>query len=143
MQAEHKIRTLAHQLTEILVVYARSFDSWRADPGDLAGHERAQSNLELVRVLTDKAFPGGRGEAAELLGCHAELKLLVLRLHMGLPAAGSGSLDAQVQLANLLERHQALLNTLTAVCTQRSGHKPEPPQRPAPSLHPVAPRPGL
>lgn len=119
MQSEHKIRTLAHQLAEILSVYARSLQDWREDPSDLGRYERLQGNLELVRVLTEKAFPGGRGELGELLLCHADLKLLVLRGHMGLVPALSDEPSAQLQ--GLLRRHGELVEALSLVCRQRSG----------------------
>lgn len=130
MQAEHKIRTLAHQLTEIIEVYARSFEEWRSDPSDLGRYERTHSNLDLVRVLTGKAFPGGRGELGELLLCHSDLKLLVLRRHMaqrvGAPARG----EFDAALRTLQARHDALVAALRAVCAQRSGHAPASPVAP-------------
>jgi hypothetical protein len=79
MDNAHKIRTLAHQLVEILAVYGASLDQWRLAPSDVALYERTHANLDLVRVLAAKAFPGRRAELAELLSAHAELKFLVLR----------------------------------------------------------------
>jgi hypothetical protein len=123
MQSEHKIRTLAHQLVEIISVYTQSFAQWREDPTDLCRYERTHANLDLVRVLTDKAFPGGRGELGELLLCHSELKLLVLRRHMSrrAPAASSSRDDVDQQLHTLEARHADVVAALSAVCAQRSG----------------------
>lgn len=129
MQAEHKIRTLAHQLAQILGVYAESFAQWQQDPSDLGRYERTHANLDLVRVLTEKAFPGGRGELGELLLCHTELKLLVLRRHMGRAAVSRD--DGEGQLQELLERHARLVDNVRAICAQRSGQAAEPALRPA------------
>lgn len=124
MQAEHKIRTLAHQLAQILGVYAESFAQWQEDPSDLGRYERTHANLDLVRVLTEKAFPGGRGELGELLLCHTELKLLVLRRHMGRAAASRD--DGEGQLNELLARHARLVDNVRAICAHRGGHVVEP-----------------
>ena len=129
MQAEHKIRTLAHQLAQILLVYAESFAQWQQDPSDLGRYERTHANLDLVRVLTEKAFPGGRGELGELLLCHTELKLLVLRRHMGRAAAARD--EGEGQLHELLDRHARLVENLRAICAQRSGLAAEPAVRTA------------
>ncbi|MBL0421422.1 hypothetical protein JI739_13765 [Ramlibacter sp. AW1] len=116
---ELKIRTLAHQLSEILDVYASSFDHWREDPSDLGRYERTHANLDLVRVLTDKAFPGGRGELGELLLCHSELKLLVLRRHLARRAPPAPD-DPETDLRMLQARHDLLVANLRGLCAQRS-----------------------
>lgn len=123
---EHKIRTLVHQLTEIIGVYARSFEQWREDPSDLGRYERTHANLDLVRLLTEKAFPGGRGELGELLLCHSELKLLVLRRRLA--ARAQRPLDSTEGALRALEaRHRDAVASLSALCAQRS----QPPAAPA------------
>ncbi|TFY98116.1 hypothetical protein [Ramlibacter rhizophilus] len=143
MQTEHEIRTLAHQVTEILVVYSRCFEQWRESPSDLARYERTHANLDLVRVLTEKALMGGRGELAELLACHTDLKLAVLRRHMGLPPPPlEPAHEEQERFEALLQRHANHVAALAAVCAHRSGQTPAAaPQRAAPVVHPAARRP--
>ncbi|MEJ7931603.1 hypothetical protein WG922_16635 [Ramlibacter sp. AN1015] len=128
MNAEqHKSRTLAHQLTEIAAVYARSFAHWREDPADLSRYERTHANLELVRVLTEKAFPGGRGELGELLLCHTDLKLLVLRQHLVRRAAVPAREDLEEQLLAGQARHDRLVAEFITLCANHSGQPPAAP----------------
>ncbi len=122
MDNEHKIRTLAHQLVEILALYDASFDQWRCAPSDVALYERTHANLDLVRVIAGKAFPGAGGELGELLSAHSDLKLLVLRRHMSRlhrPAAAAG--DAQLLFHLQVERHEDALAALRSLCLQSCG----------------------
>ncbi len=123
MDNEHKTRTLAHQLVEILSVYAASLALWRLAPSDVALYERTHANLDLVRVLGGKAFPGHRDVTADLLAAHTELKLQLLRRHMGrlhLHGAPDGG-DAEMQLQGLVERHEDTVAALRALCLQSCG----------------------
>lgn len=124
--ADHQQRSLARQLMDILDAYQASFERWSREPSDVGLYERTRANLELVRVLTDKAFPGGRGELGELLLVHGELKLLVLRLHIGRAARRPPPSGAMEQLEALRGRHGATLTALRMVCRQRVGGPPSP-----------------
>lgn len=124
--ADHQQRSLARQLMDILDAYQASFARWSQEPSDVGLYERARANLALVRVLTDKAFPGGRGELGELLLLHGELKLLVLRLHIGRAASRPPPSGALEQLEALRGRHGATLTALRMVCRQRVGGAPSP-----------------
>lgn len=121
MQAENKFRTLAHQLSQILRVYADSFEQWRQEPSDVGRYERTHANLDLVRVLTDKTFPGGRGELGELMLAHADLKMMVLRRHMARQPGDGGRNDFEAPLQALQTRHDDAVAALLSVCVQRSG----------------------
>lgn len=124
MLDEHKIRTLAHQLADILASYADSFDAWRLDPADVGRYERTRANLDLAQVITAKAFPGGRGELGELLLYYGDLKLMILRQHM---ARRSGrKAPGWESIGPLQSRHDAILKSLRAVCLARSGLAPQP-----------------
>jgi len=109
---------------EILAVYDASFDQWRCAPSDVALYERTHANLDLVRVIAGKAYPGADGELGELLSAHSDLKLQVLRRHMSRrlhrPAAAAG--DAQMVLHLQVERHEDALAALRSLCLQRCGH---------------------
>ncbi len=119
--SDHKQRSLVHQLVDILEAYQASFAQWCQQPGDVGRYDRARANLDLVRVLTDKAFPGGRGELGELLLYHGELKLLVLRRHIARGAGRSLPASAEEQLDTLRGRHDAMLTALRVVCGLRGG----------------------
>lgn len=119
---EHKVRTLAHQLTDILDAYQESFGQWCQAPSDVGRYERTRANLDLVRVLTDKAFPGGRGELGELLLYHCDLKILVLRRHIARSSGQSVPAGSDEQLDALRGRHDAILTALRVICRQRSGN---------------------
>ncbi len=121
MQTENKFRTLAHQLSQILRVYADSFEQWRQEPSDVGRYERTHANLDLVRVLTDKTFPGGRGELGELMLAHADLKMMVLRRHMARQPGDGGRNDFEAPLQALQTRHDDAVAALLSVCVQRSG----------------------
>lgn len=121
MQTENKFRTLAHQLSQILRVYADSFEQWRLEPSDVGRYERTHANLDLVRVLTDKTFPGGRGELGELMLAHADLKMMVLRRHMTRQSGDGGRNDFEAPLQALQTRHDDAVAALLSVCVQRSG----------------------
>jgi hypothetical protein len=123
MDNEHKIRTLAHQLVEILAVYGASLDQWRLAPSDVALYERTHANLDLVRVLAGKAFPGRRAEVAELLCAHSELKLQVLRRYMGRRSHGpcDETPESDLQLHMLVERQEDAVAALRSLCLQRCG----------------------
>ncbi len=122
MLAEHKIRTLTHQLADILASYAESFDAWSRDPSDVSRYERTRANLDLVQVITEKAFPGGRGELGELLLYHGDLKLMVLRHHMA-RLSGKRAADWEA-IGPLRLRHDAIVAALRSVCLARSGLPP-------------------
>lgn len=119
---EHKVRTLAHQLADILDAYQDSFARWCQSPSDVGRYERTRANLDLVRVLTDKTFPGGRGEFGELLLYHSDLKILVLRRHLARSAGQCVPAGSDEQLDVLRERHDAMLTALRVICRQRGGN---------------------
>lgn len=118
---EHKVRTLAHQLADILDAYQESFARWCQTPSDVGRYERTRANLDLVRVLTDKTFPGGRGELGELLLYHSDLKILVLKRHIARSGGQDVPAGSDEQLDTLRERHDAMLTALRVICRQRGG----------------------
>jgi hypothetical protein len=123
---EHKVRSLAHQLLEILEAYQASFAQWCQSPSDVGRYERTRANLDLVRVLAAKAFPAGRGEFGELLLYHGDIKILVLKRHIA-RSSGRPLLPASdEQLEALRDRHDAMVTALRVICRQRSGGPPEP-----------------
>ncbi len=74
-----------------------------------------------MRVLTDKTFPGGRGELGELMLAHADLKMMVLRRHMARQPGDGGRNDFEAPLQALQTRHDDAVAALLSVCVQRSG----------------------
>ena len=122
MDNEHKTRTLAHQLVEILAIYGASFDQWRLAPSDVALYERTHANLDLVRTLAVKAFAGRGSELGALLSAHGDLKLQVLRRYMSrrLPPAAEDD-DAEMLLHLQVERHEDAVAALRARCLQSCG----------------------
>ncbi|WP_041675748.1 hypothetical protein [Ramlibacter tataouinensis] len=120
MLAEHRVRSLAYQLTDALEAYGESFRHWCQSPSDIAKYQRADAQLQLVQLLVEQTFSTGRGEMSELSLYHLDIKILVLRRHLAVQAGDPTRPGDDAQLEKLRGKHEAAIQALLQLCRQRS-----------------------